>query len=68
MKKAVNSENSVDSSTNRREFLGKIGKSAIAVTAASVIVPFINKNSSIMAQTRGNGNSFYQQLANACMQ
>lgn len=78
MKKTVRSETSEDTSTNRREFLGKIGKSAIAVTAASAIVPFFNKNSTVSAQKKladsvesvksGDGGTYYQQRAAACYQ
>jgi hypothetical protein len=69
MKNDVRPENAADSSPNRREFLGKLGKSAIAITAASSIVPFIDKSSSVSAQdARLNENSFYHQRANACMQ
>jgi hypothetical protein len=70
MKKPVQPEDSIDFSTNRREFLGKIGKSALAVTAASALVPFLDKSSSVSAQDpRGNGgSSFYQQRSNACFQ
>jgi membrane-associated phospholipid phosphatase len=68
MKESLDSENNTSSSTNRREFLGKLGKSAIAATAAAAIVPFINKSSEVLAEGRGNGSSFYQQRAQACYQ
>ncbi len=55
-------------SPNRREFLGKIGKSALAVTAASAIVPFIDKNSIVSAQKIRDENGFYQRRANSCFQ
>ncbi|HEY0459163.1 MAG TPA: vanadium-dependent haloperoxidase, partial [Pyrinomonadaceae bacterium] len=53
---------------SRREFLGKIGKSAIAATAASAIVPFIGQSAEVSAQKGANGNSFYHQRAQACYQ
>lgn len=56
------------SSTTRREFLGKIGKSAIVATAASSIVPFIDKSASVSAQRGGEETSPYQRRANSCMQ
>jgi membrane-associated phospholipid phosphatase len=69
MKENIQNEQTPDLSPNRREFLGKIGKSAIAVTAASAIVPFINKNSAVSAQKlRDETGGFYQQRANFCYQ
>lgn len=67
MKKDLEAENNISSETNRREFLGKIGKSALAVTAANAIVPLINKNSEVLAQ-RNEGTSFYRARANSCYQ
>lgn len=67
MKKNTNNEEVLQTSTNRRDFLSKIGKSAFAVTAASAIVPFIDKTSNVSAQKlRDEIPSFYQQRANAC--
>lgn len=67
MNKDLEMENIENSSTNRREFLGKFGKSAIAVTAASAIVPFINQNSAVTAQKlRDEPGTFYQQRSDAC--
>jgi hypothetical protein len=68
MKEDFYSENASRPSTNRREFLGKFGRSAIAVTAASAIVPFTSKSSEVSAQRGGNGNSFYHQRAETCYQ
>jgi hypothetical protein len=68
MKEDFNAENDTSSSTNRREFLGKFGKTAIAVTAGSAIVPFIDKSRAVSAQRGGNGNSFYHLRAQACYQ
>ncbi|MEP6901372.1 MAG: phosphoesterase, partial [Actinomycetota bacterium] len=69
MKKDLGSKTSVNSSTNRREFLGKIGKSALAATAASAIVPFVNKSSEVSAQKlRDEPGTFYEQRAAACYQ
>src|SRR5437868_14572651 len=67
MKKDLEAENNISSATNRREFLGNLGKSALAVTAASAIVPFISKITEVLGQ-RNEGNSFYRQRANACYQ
>ena len=69
MKEDSMSENTETPSSNRREFLGKLGKSAIAVTAASAIVPFIDKSAEASAAERGGqGNSFYHLRAQACYQ
>src|SRR5690349_17007157 len=68
MKEDFESDVDAGAPPSRREFLGKIGKSAIAATAASAIVPFIGKGSEVSAQKGANGNSFYHQRAQACYQ
>ena len=69
MKENIQKEQTPTLSANRREFLGKIGKSALAVTAASVIVPFVDKNSTVSAQKlRDETGGFYQQRASSCFQ
>jgi hypothetical protein len=67
MNKDLQSVTTPKSSPNRREFLSKIGKSAVAVTAASAIVPFINKNSEVSAQKlRDENPTFYELRAKSC--
>jgi hypothetical protein len=69
MNENIKNEQALVSTPNRRDFLSKIGKSALAVTAASAIVPFVDKNSAVSAQKlRDETLSFYQQRANACYQ
>ena len=68
MKADSKSEQAENSSSNRRQFLGNLGKSAIAVTAGSAIVPFLDKSSEVSAQRGGQGNSFYHRRAEACYQ
>lgn len=68
MKEDENLKNSSDSSTTRRAFLGKLGKSAAAAAAAGAIVPFTGKNSEVAAQGRGEEISFYQHRSNSCFQ
>lgn len=64
--------------SNRRDFLGKLGKAGAGAAAAAVIVPFIDRKSSAAAQkadkildaaeqNRGF-NPFYRARASACYQ
>jgi membrane-associated phospholipid phosphatase len=56
-----------DSSTvSRRKFIGNLGKAAAASAAVGVVAPLIDGKSSVLAQTRGIGNFFYYQRAQAC--
>ena len=72
MKNDVNSvadgltESSVET-TNRRGFLGKLGKAGVTAAAVGASLPLIDKSTKVSAQT-GGGRSFYNQRANACMQ
>lgn len=71
MKNEINSEADVliESSaqtTNRRGFLGKLGKAGITAVAAGTALPLIDKSSTVSAQ-KGGGRSFYNQRADACM-
>ena len=54
------------SNVNRREFVSRFGKTALAAAAVGTIVPFIDPKASVLGQ-RGE-NSFYQQRAVACLQ
>lgn len=78
--KEVRFEASSDSpvQSNRREFLGKIGKAGLSAAAAAAIIPFIDKTSSAAAQkvdktsvvtdqSRGF-NPYYRARATACYQ
>ncbi|CAN5657045.1 vanadium-dependent haloperoxidase [soil metagenome] len=58
-------ENNI-SNVNRREFVSRFGKTALAAAAVGTIVPFIDPKSTVLGQ-RGE-NSFYQQRAQACLQ
>ncbi len=58
-------ESSVES-TDRRRFLGKIGKAGIAAVAAGTVLPLMDKKSTVAAQS--NPRSFYNLRASACMQ
>lgn len=53
--------------TNRRKFLGKLGKAGVSAVAVGAALPLIDKNSAVSAQ-QGGSRSFYTQRANACMQ
>lgn len=55
------------STVNRREFVNKFGKTALAAAAVGTIIPFIDPKSSVLGQ-RGQPNNFYQQRAEACLQ
>ncbi len=48
---------------SRRNFLGKLGKAGVAAAAIGAGVPFLDDKSAVLAQNRGNGNSFYHQRA-----
>ena len=54
------------SNVNRREFVSRFGKTALAAAAVGTIVPFIDPKASVLGQ-RGE-NSFYQKRAAACLQ
>ena len=54
------------SNVNRREFVSRFGKTALAAAAVGTIVPFIDPKATVLGQ-RGQ-NSFYQQRAAACLQ
>ncbi len=62
MKKEVKNLAEKPAESNRRVFLSNLGKSGITAAAAA-IVPFLDKNSSVAAQS--NGNSFYHRRAQA---
>ncbi len=53
--------------SNRREFLGNVGKAGIGAAAIGSIVPFLDGKSSVAAQTRGPQNTFYNQRALDCL-
>jgi hypothetical protein len=50
--KALQSEASSDSSvkSNRREFLGKVGKAGVSAVAVGAIIPFIDKTATVAGQ------------------
>ena len=49
--------------SNRRKFLGNIGKTAIAATAIGAVAPLLDDKLGVSAQTREVRNSFYHQRA-----
>lgn len=61
-------ESNSNSSANRREFLGRIGKTALAAAAAGTIIPMIEPKAKVSAQSRGNIPSFNSRRATTCMQ
>ncbi|MDQ3801965.1 MAG: vanadium-dependent haloperoxidase [Acidobacteriota bacterium] len=72
-KKELNIEPNSEPIANRRQFLGKIGKTALAAAAVGAVAPLVDKSSEALGQTtkreaaRGAQN-FYQSRANACYQ
>ena len=48
---------------SRRNFLGKLGKAGVAAAAIGAGVPFLDNKTGVLAQSRANSNSFYQQRA-----
>src|SRR5262245_42328921 len=76
MKNEIENEPPVSTSentekTDRRSFLGNLGKAGLTAAAVSTILPFVEPRSGVFAQ-RGNGNStvnsFYHQRAQAAYQ
>ncbi|CAN5472320.1 vanadium-dependent haloperoxidase [soil metagenome] len=64
--KEIRSENY--SRSSRRNFLGNLGKAAIAATAAATIVPYLDPKSQVLAQKRGTIPGFDPRRAASCMQ
>ncbi|MGI8885152.1 MAG: vanadium-dependent haloperoxidase [Pyrinomonadaceae bacterium] len=64
-----NSKSSVENSvkTNRRNFLGNLGKAGITAAAAVAAAPLLDNKSTVVAQI-GRGSSVYQKRAAACFQ
>ena len=71
-KKEPNTEPILNSTANRRQFFGKIGKTAIAAAALGAVTPLIDKKSEALGQTKREAargaQTFYQNRANACYQ
>jgi membrane-associated phospholipid phosphatase len=73
-KKELNTEpNSESTAANRRQFLGKIGKTALAAAAVGAVAPLVDKKAEALGQTTkreaaSRTLSFYQTRANACYQ
>lgn len=67
-----NTEPILNSTANRREFLGKIGKTAIAAAALGAVAPLVDKKAEILGQTKRDAargaQTFYQQRMNAAYQ
>jgi hypothetical protein len=61
---------SEETTTNRRAFLGKLGKAAIVATAAAAAVPFIDSTAQVAAQKQQRSTlvGFDSQRATACYQ
>ncbi|HEX9963080.1 MAG TPA: vanadium-dependent haloperoxidase [Pyrinomonadaceae bacterium] len=71
-KKEQNTEPILNATANRREFLGKIGKTAIAAAALGALTPLVDKKAEVLGQktreaSRG-AQTFYQNRMNACYQ
>jgi membrane-associated phospholipid phosphatase len=71
-KKEQNAEPTAHTIPNRRQFLGRIGKTAIAAAAVGAIVPLVDKKSAVLGQTKSEAargaQAFYQNRMNACYQ
>src|SRR5215213_5940882 len=71
-KKEQNTEPALSLTANRREFLGKIGKTAIAAAAIGAVTPLVDKKSVAFGQTKREAargaQTFYQNRMNACYQ
>lgn len=65
-KSAVSSEDLLV--PERRKFLANLGKTTVAAAVVGAAMPFLEERSSVVAQSRGINNSFYQQRAMACYQ
>ena len=52
----------------RRKFLANLGKTTVAAAVVGAAMPFLEERSSVVAQSRGINNSFYQQRALASYQ
>ncbi len=63
LKKETGSLPDLSIQPSRREFFGKIGKTAVSAAAAAAIVPFIDRSSNVSAQDRGNTNYDVQRSA-----
>ena len=57
----------IKNKTDRRKFLGNLGKAGAAAAFVGAATPFINEKSTLFAQSRP-GNSFYQRRAENCYQ
>lgn len=68
MKEDVNTELLKENKTNRRKFLGKIGKAAVGVTAAATIVPYLEPKAKIFGQNRSTIPGFDPRRSGKCMQ
>lgn len=53
---------------SRRKFFGKLGTAAVGAAAFGAAAPIVDKKSSVSAQARDNGNSFYHRRAVASFQ
>ena len=56
-----------ESATDRRKFLGNLGKAAIAASAAATIVPFLDPKATVLAQRRGTIPGYDPRRAANCM-
>jgi membrane-associated phospholipid phosphatase len=71
-KKEQTTEPTSNSTANRREFFGKIGKTAIAAAAIGAVTPLVDNKSAALGQTKRDAargaQTFYQNRMNACYQ
>nr|HMS43629.1 hypothetical protein [Pyrinomonadaceae bacterium] len=68
MKEDVNTELLTENKTDRRKFLGKIGKAAVGITAATTIVPYLEPKAKIFGQNRSTIPGFDPRRSGKCMQ
>ena len=67
MKKEVENLAETSAKSNRRVFLGNLGKAGITAAAAVAAAPLLDGKSTVVAQI-GRGTSVYQKRAAACFQ
>jgi len=58
----------ISAKTDRRKFLGNLGKAGITAAAAVTVAPLLDQKSTVIAQIGRGGNSAYQKRAAACFQ
>ncbi len=68
MKEDVKPELLTENKTDRRKFLGKIGKAAVGVTAAATIVPYLEPKAKVFGQNRSTIPGFDPRRSGKCMQ